>query len=89
MGLFDVLFGNKKSGKNSGGNPDVNDLLIALDNFISDYEKTNGHKPKLIALDENVHMMFAHVGVYRTNRFGDIKIIPVANISGGLTWKAC
>ena len=88
MGLFDFLFGKKKSGNNNGGEPDVNDLLIALDNFISDYEKTNGHKPKSIALDNNVHMMFAHAGVYRTKRFGDIPIIPVGSIPGGLAWKA-
>lgn len=88
MGLFSNLFGSKKSEDNSGANPDVNDLLNALDNYINDYEKTNGRKPNSIMLDHNIHMMFAHAGVYRTQRFGDIDIIPTANIEGGVVWKA-
>jgi len=88
MGLFKSLFGSKKSGNNNGGNPDVNDLLDALDNYINDYEKTHGQKPSSIMLDHNIHMMFADAGIYRTKRFGDVQIIPAANIEGGGVWKA-
>jgi len=88
MGLFSSLFGSKKSESNSGASVGVDDLLNALDNYINDYEKENGRKPESIMLDHNIHMMFAHAGVYRTERFGDINIIPTANIEGGVTWKA-
>ncbi len=41
-------------------------------------------------LDHNIHMMFSDAGIYRntSSYFGDVNIIPVGNIEGGVTWKA-
>lgn len=88
MGLFSTLFGSKKSENNSDASVSVDDLVNALDNYINDYEETNGRKPETILLDLNIHMMFAQAGVYKTNRFNDIRIEPIAGIDDGLTWKA-
>ncbi|WP_432745977.1 hypothetical protein ABXJ76_08385 [Methylobacter sp. G7] len=88
MGLFSSLFGSKKSESNSSASVGVDDLLNALDNYINDYEETNGRKPETILLDFNIHIMFAQAGVYKTNRFNGIRIEPIAGIDDGLTWKA-
>lgn len=70
--------------------PSAQDLLRALQNYIAGYKDENGFYPKTVMLDHNVHMMFAHVGIYRngSDYFGETEIIPVANIEGGVTWKA-
>ena len=70
--------------------PSVQDLLRALQNYIADYKTEHGFNPQTVMLDHNVHMMFAHAGVYRngSDYFGETEIIPVANIEGGVTWKA-
>jgi hypothetical protein len=48
----------------------------------------HGQKPETITIDHNINMVFAHAGIYQTQKFQGIKIVPVANIEGGLTWKA-
>ena len=70
--------------------PSVQDLVRALQNYIAGYKYENGFYPKNIMLDHNVHMMFAHAGIYRngSDYFGETQMIPVANIEGGVTWKA-
>lgn len=70
--------------------PSVQDLVRALQNFIAGYKEENGVTPKTVMLDYNVHLMFANAGVYKNGKdyFGNTEIIPVANIEGGLTWKA-
>lgn len=64
--------------------------MRALQNYIAGYKDKNGFHPKNVMLDHNIHMMFAHAGIYRngSDYFGETKIIPVANIEGGVTWKA-
>lgn len=68
----------------------VEDLLQALKNYISDYERKHGIPPDMVMLDHKVSMRFANAGVYRNTKFhfGETEIIPVAGIPGGLTWKA-
>jgi hypothetical protein len=70
--------------------PSVQDLLRALQNYIADYKKEHGFHPETVMLDHNVHMMFAHAGICRngSDYFGETKIVPVANIEDGVTWKA-
>jgi len=88
MVLFSSLFGSKKTESNSSASVGVDDLLNALDNYINDYEETNGRKPETIMLDLNVHIMFIQAGVYKTNRFNGIRIEPIVGIDDGITWKA-
>lgn len=70
--------------------PSVQDLLRALQNYIAGYKNEHGFQPEAVMLDHNVHMMFAHAGIYRngSDYFGETQIIPVANIEDGVTWKA-
>ncbi|MDN3520704.1 hypothetical protein [Halomonas ramblicola] len=70
--------------------PSVQNLLRALQNYIAGYKNEHGFHPKTVMLDHNVHMMFAHAGIYRNGNhyFGETEIIPVANIEGGATWQA-
>ncbi|MBT4290057.1 MAG: hypothetical protein HOD92_22255 [Deltaproteobacteria bacterium] len=83
MGFFSNLFGSKKSDNNS----QVRVLLAELDNFISDYKKEHGQKPETILVDHNIHILFAHAGVYKTQKFQDIQLVPMANIRDGLPWR--
>ncbi|MDP3637443.1 MAG: hypothetical protein Q8R51_08675, partial [Azonexus sp.] len=57
--------------------PSVQDLLRALQNYIAGYKDENGFYPKTVMLDHNVHMMFAHAGIYRngSDYFGETEII--------------
>jgi hypothetical protein len=74
----------------SGDSAQVNDLLVALKNYISSYTEEHGSPPETVMLDHNIHMMFAEAGVYRNTKqhFGEVNIIPTANIEGDVTWKA-
>jgi|GEM_PF-1774021 len=68
----------------------VGDLVKALQNYIVTYKRENGISPETVMLDHNIHMMFAHAGIYKNSKgyFGDTAIIPVGNVEGGVTWKA-
>lgn len=70
--------------------PDLNDLVRALQTFISDYKHRNGLLPSQILLDHKIHMMFAEAQIYKNAKqlFGDIQFIPTAGIEGRMMWKA-
>lgn len=68
----------------------VNDLLVALKNYIHSYTEEHGSPPETIMLDHKINIMFAEAGVYRDikKHFGEVDIVPIANMEQGVTWKA-
>lgn len=66
----------------------VGDLVIALKNYLHQYQEENGALPGTVLLDHNVSNLFAEAGVYRNKIFQGVNLVPTANIQGGVTWLA-
>lgn len=72
----------------SNEGPGVGDLVIALKNYLYQYQEENGALPETVLLDHNVSNLFAEAGVFRNKIFQGVNLVPTANIQGGLTWLA-
>lgn len=68
--------------------PDVGDLIVALKNYLNQYQEENGIIPGTVFLDHKVSDLFAETGVYSNKIFQGVNLVPTVNIQGGALWLA-